>query len=559
VIQTLRVQNLAVIEELELDLGAGLNVLTGETGAGKSVLLSAVELLCGRRVTGDAIRSGCDEARVEALVTGERPLVRARSRGLASDEDEELLIVRTLVREGRGRVFVNGTPATVRLLGELMGDEIEITSQGEHQRLLRPEVQAELLDAFADLGDLVARVEEHYERWRALAVELETRRADSEERARREDQLRFELEQIERVDPEPGELERLERAHQRLAHVERLAERTQQALAQLDGEGAARERLAAAEAELRHARELDPELAEPAESLTRATVELDDAARALERYRAELESDPGELDRTDSRLAELGRLQSRYGSSVEAILAYRDQAREELDALGGGEERRAALEQEQAVVGEELGAAARALTQARLEAARALQQALEPELAALALGRAEFRVTFAALPGKTPEGWAAPSGPRGLERADFELSANPGEKARSLREAASGGELARLLLALRNALRDADAGGLLLFDEIDAGVGGGTAGRVGERLRRLARSHQILCITHLAPIAALAADHYRLEKRVRGGRTRTLARRVDGDARVDEIARMSGAGRVTEVARAHARELLGLS
>ena len=555
-IQTLRVRNLAVIEELDLELGPGLTVLTGETGAGKSVLLWAVALLCGRRVSSEAIRAGCDEARVEAIITSPRALERARERGLLGDGEEELLVVRTLSRNGRGRVLVNGALATAALLAELLGDEIEVTSQGEHQRLLRSELQGQLLDDFGELQPLLSACQTGHERWRALACEIHERRTQAEERARREDRLRFELEQIEAVDPQAGELESLERDHRRLAHLDALTQRTGAALDRFESDGGIREQLAAARRELDSARELDATLDEACQGIARAEVELEEAARALEQYRTALEAEPDALLRVEARLGELGRLQSRYGGTVEEILAHRDAARAQLESLEGGEARLKELETEQAAAAAALETAATALEKARRQTGLELAGAVQKELRGLELGRAEFAVAFDALPRKTPEGFEAPSGPHGRERAAFTLAANPGEPARRLRDAASGGELARLLLALRNVLRETTGGGVLLFDEIDAGISGRTASRVGDRLRALARSHQILCITHLASIAATAEAHYRIAKRVRGGRTRTIATQLDPEARVDEIARMSGGGRLTDAARAHARELL---
>ncbi len=555
-IRTLRVRNLAVIAELELELGSGLNVLTGETGAGKSVLLSAISMLCGRRVSSDVIRSGESEARVEAIFDSAHLAERARELGLAGPDDDELLVVRTISREARGRVFVNGQLATVSLLGELLADEVEIVSQGEHQRLLRPEVQSELLDDFADLGRRVAAVEQAHRHWRVLTGELHERRTNAEERARREDQLRFELEQIESVSPRAGEIEELEAEHQRLAHVDRLGQGSSAVLEFLEGESGIREPLARARAELDAVRNLDPALAEPLEGLERAAVELSETARALEQYRASLEADPARLDQVEQRLAELGRLQSRYGATVEEILVHRERAREELDRIGGGEAREARLEAQLVTARDDLERAARELEKSRRQAGLELAARVQKELRVLELGGAVFGVAFEPLPRKTSEGWEAPSGPRGLERAAFELAANLGEEPRRLRDAASGGELARLLLALRNVLRDSAPGGLLLFDEIDAGISGRTGHRVGERLRALARTHQTLCITHLSSIAALGETHYRVDKRVRAGRTRTVVVALEGEQRVDEIARMGGAGRVTEAARTHARELL---
>ncbi len=557
-IRYLRVRNLAVIDELELELEPGLNVITGETGAGKSVLLGAIAALSGRRISSESVRSGADAATVEAIFEGQPLLEHARELGLASEDDSELLVVRRVPREGRGKVHVNGRLSTVSLLGELLADALEVVSQGEHLRLLRPEVQARLLDEYGELGPRVEPVTTLHARWYALAREIHSRRASMQERARREDQLRFELEQIESVAPEPGEIDALETEHTRLAHVDRLTQESGAALQLLDSDAGVRERLAQAQARLRTALELDRSLGDAGESLERARLELDETSSALERYLASLDSDPASLERVETRLAELRRLQARYGPSVDEILAYRDRIREEVEQLGGGEARTAELESEQAEQAQALSAAAGELEKARRQVAAELEAQMQRELRGVDLRRAAFSVAFEPLSAKTREGWEAPCGPQGRERPSFWLAPNPGEEPRRLRDAASGGELARLLLALRNVLREQEGGGVLLFDEIDAGVSGRTAHRIGERLRALAgrQQHQVVCITHLPQIAALAGAHYRVGKRMRRGRTLTGVERVEGDVRVDEIARMLAGGRVASAARTHARALL---
>ena len=557
-IETLRVRNLVTIEELELELGPGLTVVTGETGAGKSVLLGAIALLSGRRVGSELVRAGAADASVEATLRSPSLLARARALGLAGEGDQPLLVSRTLSREGRGKVFVNGKLATVALLAELVGESLEITSQGEHQRLLRPEAQADLLDTHAGLADAASEVGALYRSWREQASAIALRRRDREALARREDQLRFEIGQIERAAPRAGELEELVVEHRRLGHVDRLAQASAAALEHLDGDLGLREKLGAARATLRGLEQLDPELAEPEAALERARLELDDASLALSRYSARLEADPQRLAEVEQRLGELRRLQTRYGATLEDVLAHHARARDELEGLAGGEERTAELERELARRAEQLDARSRALSEARRAAARTLERAVGTELAALELGRAALVVEFEALAAKGTDGLEPPSGPSGRERASFWLAANPGEAPGRLRDAASGGELSRLLLALRNVLRDGDSGGLLLFDEIDAGLGGRTAVRVGERLRTLASRHQVICITHLPQLAALGDAHHRVVKAVRGGRTLTRVERLEGESRVDEVARMGG-GRVTDAARAHARELLAVT
>jgi len=556
-IETLRVRNLVTIESLELELGPGLTVVTGETGAGKSVLLGAIALLSGQRVGAELLRAGAADASVEALLRSPALLARARELGLAGEDDEELLVTRTLAREGRGKVFVNGKLATVALLAELVGEALEITSQGEHQRLLRPEAQAGLLDAYAELGGAAGEVADLYRRWRELAGAIAARRRDREAIARREDQLRYEIDQIDRAAPTAGELEEIGAEHSRLAHVDRLAQASALALECLDGDDGLREKLGTARAVLRGLAELDAELAEPEAALERARLELDEASHSLSRYATRLEADPERLARVEQRIAELRRLLTRYGATLEDVLAHRDRAREELGGLAGGDERTAELERELLAVAEQLDGRSRALSDARRAAARRLERAVASELSELELGRAKLQVAFEPLAAKGADGLDPPSGPSGRERAVFLLAANPGEAPGRLRDAASGGELSRLLLALRNVLRDADSGGLLLFDEIDAGLGGRTAVRVGERLRALAGRNQVICITHLPQLAALGDAHHRVVKSVRAGRTTTRIELLEGESRVDELARMGG-GRVTDAARAHARELLSV-
>jgi len=551
------VRNLVTIESLELELGPGLTVVTGETGAGKSVLLGAIALLSGQRVGAELLRAGAADASVEALLRSPALLARARELGLAGEDDEELLVTRTLAREGRGKVFVNGKLATVALLAELVGEALEITSQGEHQRLLRPEAQAGLLDAYAELGGAAGEVADLYRRWRELAGAIAARRRDREAIARREDQLRYEIDQIDRAAPTAGELEEIGAEHSRLAHVDRLAQASALALECLDGDDGLREKLGTARAVLRGLAELDAELAEPEAALERARLELDEASHSLSRYATRLEADPERLARVEQRIAELRRLLTRYGATLEDVLAHRDRAREELGGLAGGDERTAELERELLAVAEQLDGRSRALSDARRAAARRLERAVASELSELELGRAKLQVAFEPLAAKGADGLDPPSGPSGRERAVFLLAANPGEAPGRLRDAASGGELSRLLLALRNVLRDADSGGLLLFDEIDAGLGGRTAVRVGERLRALAGRNQVICITHLPQLAALGDAHHRVVKSVRAGRTTTRIELLEGESRVDELARMGG-GRVTDAARAHARELLSV-
>ncbi len=556
-IRTLRVRNLAVIEELELELGPGLNVITGETGAGKSVLLGAIALLRGRRISSELVRSGSDEASIEVVLDAPPILARARELGQASEGDEELLVTRTVSRDGRGRVRLNGSVTTAQLLAQTIGDTLEVIGQGEHQRLLQPDVQASLLDSFAGVEEAVAEHEALHRRWSETTRELGERRRTSESRLREEDRLRFEVDQIRAVDPKPGEIEDLESERVRLAHVDRLARDSAAVLDGLQREEGVRDRLARLRGPLDQSAKLDPALDPIVEALARASVEIDDAGAALERYVASIDAEPGRLEVVEGRLSELHGLLARYGSTIEDVLAHADSAEAELQHLGGGEGRMEQLEGELGALGERLVESAARLTAGREKAAVSLARVVEEELGALDLRGARFEVRLLPMEPRAAGQVPPPSGPRGRERAEFWLAASPGEEPRRLRDAASGGELARIVLALRTALRDADHGRILLFDEVDVGIGGRTAQRVGARLRRLGTRHQVICITHLPQIAALGQTHYRIVKRMRAGRATPRVERLSGEARVEEVARMSGSGRITPTVRAHARELLG--
>lgn len=559
-IESLRIEHLAVVEEAELELGPGLNVLTGETGAGKSIVLGALGLLVGRRASSDTVRSGAEEAAVEALLRTELlPDVEAelRARGLAA-EDHELVVRRSVRAGGRSRARVGGQLVPASTLAELLAGRVEISSQHASQALLRLETHGLWLDTAGGLLEERRAVERGVAALRALDAERERLRAEAEERLRRRDFLAFQVQEIDAARLDAEEERALEAEHGRLAHADRIREDGAAALAALAGDPAApdadgaQDRLAAARRSLAGLAELDPGLAELAERLTALDAELRDAALDLERRLDGVDADPARLARLEERLAELERLRRRYGPDVPAILATRDALAAELEGLEGADRRAGELEAERGERLSELRAAAEHLSQGRRGAARELAERVEAGLAELAMPSARFEV---ALEPAAPAG-ELPCGATGAEVPEFRFSANPGEPPRALRKVASGGELSRVFLALRGALRGAGRGMVLVFDEVDAGIGGGVAERVGRLLARLARDHQVLCITHLPQIAAFADRHLRVAKHTRRGRSQTRVAAVAGDERVEELARMAGGERVTDATRRHARDLL---
>jgi DNA repair protein RecN (Recombination protein N) len=560
VIESLRIANLAVVEEVELEFGPGLNVLTGETGAGKSIVLGALGLLAGGRASADAVRRGAEQGVVEAVFrTRALPELEAElaARGLPLG-DGELVVHRSVSRSGRSRARVAGELVPLATLQELLSGRIEISSQHSSQSLLRVESHGRLLDASGDLLAVRDGVAHRFAALQEARAELASLRSRSEERERRRDFAAFQLAEIEAANLEPGELERLGAEQARLAHAEELRREGAGAVRALSGdalesgsEGAA-DLVARARRGLEEAAELDPSLAPQVARLAALDAELRDAALDLERWADGIEVDPERLGEVEERIGRVEKLRRKYGHTIQAVLATRDELAAELASLEGAGDRTAELEERCGRLAAELEREAARLSRGRAEAARALSARVEELLRDLGMPKARFGVELG--PAAAPEG--LPCGPGGLEAPVFSFAANPGEPLRPLHKVASGGELSRVFLALRGALRRAAAGMVLVFDEVDAGIGGGVAERVGRCLAELAADHQVLCITHLPQIAACADLHFLVEKADRRGRSGVRVVRVEGPERVQEIARMAGGAVVSEATRRHAADLL---
>jgi len=549
-LRELRVRNLAVIESATVTFAAGLNVLSGETGAGKSILVDAVLLLRGERAQADVIRAQAESALIEGLFEVEAGSAAGQilsDAGLATD-DGQIVVRRELARSGRHRAFVNDSPVTVALL-ERVGDcLLEVHGQHEHQGLLQAGQQLALLDRFAGTDEQAGRVAALHGKHRAARQELEGTRAAERDRAQREDLLRFQVRELDAAHLRPGEEDALRVERRRLQSAERLLNGLTEVERQLDDEGdSALARLARAARGLRDLGRLDPALTVPADTLDSAGVLLDEALRAVRAMRAATTEEPGRLEAIEERLDALTRLKRKYGDSEATMLAFRDTAGHELDRLARHDE--VVMEQERLLnqVEAELGEVAAELSARREAAAQRLQTLVEREIRTLGMDRAVFRIALerGSLDGITLRGW---------DRVEFRLSANPGEAPKALARAASGGELSRAMLAVRAVLAAADEVPTVIFDEVDAGIGGQTAGVVGDRLAVVAARRQVLCVTHLAQIAARASHHVRVSKHVQGGRSRASVEVLRGEARVTEIARMLGGE--TKAALRHARELL---
>ncbi len=559
----LRISGFAIVDQVEVRLGPGLNVLTGETGAGKSILLEALHLVLGGRMSADVLREGADEAVVEALFElppGHPVTARLAAAGLGEPGATELLVRRVATRGGRGRAFVNGALCTVAMLEAALRGLVDVTGQHEHVALLDEATHLHLLDAFAGLdrpdGGL-AGYAVLFERLAALSRERELLLADRDERGRRADYLAFQLREIEAAAPAPGELVALERERQVLGSAERLrdAARTAESVAYGD-EGSAGESLGRAVRALGDAASLDARL-EPALALLRsALAEVEEAGRALGRYGEQAEGNPERLEAVEERLELLRALARKHGGSIEAALARAEVMREELVTVEGSGQRLAAIERELGELGPSVVAAARELGAARASAAETFSGKVERRLAPLGMGRCSVQVAFSPPDGGLPLGGLV-LGKSGAERARILIAPNPGEPLRPLARIASGGELSRILLAVKRALAEADPVLTYVFDEVDAGIGGGVAEAVGRLLAEVARERQVLCVTHLAQVAAFAHRHLLVEKTVREGRSATRVSELVGEgARRGEVARMLAGATITGTALEHAGALL---
>jgi len=553
----LRISSFAVIDGLTLECAAGFHVLTGETGAGKSILVDALALLVGGRASIDQIRTGAEEAVIEAAFTipVSGPLADGlRQNGLLGEAETDLIIRRILSRSGRNRVYVNGHLTPLHALQDLAGTLIDIHGQHEQQSLLSAQAQLDALDAFGHLKGARAAYAEVYRRWQARQRELQDTLQAAAERQAREDLLRFQHRELEEAEVRPGEDEALARERQRLAHVRRLAELADQSYERLYGSDQSMlSDLGAISAGLKEIRSIDPDIAEWAALSEEAAVHLQELTARLRDYRDGLDQDPERLARVEERVDRLLRLKKKYGGSLDSVLARAREVQEEINALATAESRAVELRESLDRARAELEALALRLSEGRRRAAAKLEAKISEELAALRMERTKFEIAILRETGE------AGLGPTGADRVDYRLSANPGEPLLPLARVASGGELSRVMLALKTVLAEGDRVPVLIFDEVDAGVGGAVAAVMGRRLKALADYHQVFCVTHLPQIAAQAGTHFLVEKEVLKRRTVTRIRRLAPGERREEVARMLGGLSITKAVRETAAEMLGES
>jgi DNA repair protein RecN (Recombination protein N) len=539
----LRVRNFALIDQLELHFDNAFNLLSGETGAGKSILVDALSLIAGSKASSDAIRTGESRSIVEAVFEAD---IRKPLEELGLDaEGTEVIIRREISTDGRNRVFINSQPSTLSALKDLAPLLLDIHGQHEQQTLLDSSSQLSLIDAYADAIDLAAEVRQLDDAIRKTEEDLLSLLSDHARKTERHDLLQFQRDEIQKVNPKRGETEAAQQQLAILSHATKLLEAANRGYEQLyDSDTSVSSFLAQTGRSLRDAAQYDARLESLATQTESARIQIQEIAAGLRDYAARIEADPRELERLQSRLAELERLHRKYGPD---LLAHLDKVTLEMDSMGLTEQQKDKLLQRVAALRLDYDKVAQALSRKRRTASEKLEKHVIRELKSLAMPHARFAVRWSDL---------TPGRAQGIDSVEFLISANPGEDLRPLAKVASGGELSRVMLALRTVLVVDEAAKTLVFDEVDAGVGGKAAETIGQKLQELSRRYQILCVTHLPQIAACADHHYRIEKLVLDGRTVTRVEPLQEEARVEELVRMMSGSRVTDAARQHIREML---
>ena len=556
----LRVKNFILMDALELRLEPGFNVLTGETGAGKSIVVGALALVLGGRANAEQVRPGADEAEVEALfdVRGsDRVLAKLDAGGVAGDGD--LVIRRVVQATGRSRAYLNGRLCTAGELQALAPDLADVASQHESVALTDPSTHLHYLDRFAHLSDARCELSSDVEALHAITRQITAAREAERARGEREAFIAFQLQAIDAIDPKPGELDDLSAERHLLRHAGRLLEVTRRASTRLDqGDQAICDEVARLVSDLRTVADLDPGLEEAATALQGCWSELSEVARTMARYADRISIDPSRLSEIEERMYRLEGLLRQHGPTIDDVIAARARLAAELASFETAESRRAGFERERDALLAVAADRARKLSAKRRKAAEKLGRAISSELADLGMGGAKVVVDVEPLDddkhGLTVDG--ARLGHDGIDRVEFLISPNKGIEPRPLRRIASGGELSRSLLALKRVLAEDGPAGLYVFDEVDAGVGGAVAEKIGRAIADVAHHHQVLCITHLAPIAAFADAHYVVEKHENNGVTKSGVTRVESKERVAEVARMLAGARVTSAAVKAATELI---
>jgi len=549
-LELLHIENIAVIEEADIQFRPGFNALTGETGAGKSIVIDAMGAVLGGRTSRDLIRTGADKAFVSGLFSGvSNDLPGLRDNGIAPDEDGNLLLQREIFSDGKNACRANGRPITVAQLRQIGGELLNIHGQHDGQQLLDEEQHGAYLDRFGRTEDVLAAYEREYNAMAELRAQMRALQIDEAEKARRVDSLHFQIDELERAELQPGEEEELTARRNILRNGEKYLSALSGADYCLNGDDesdGAVNQLRDAEEAMSAIRNLGDDLSELFKRLGELRSEAYDIAETIRDLRGSFDFSPAELDAVESRADQLYRLKKKYGATVEDMLAYLDKCRAELDAIETADDTLILLGQKLKKAEQAVRAAGSELTRARKEAAKSLEQRIQRELRELDMNKVRFSIEFGA---KEPS-------PDGCDTIRFLMSANAGEDLKPIAKIASGGELARIMLALKNVLAEQEAIGTLVFDEVDTGVSGRAAQKVAEKLAQVSRRKQVLCVTHLPQLAAMADTHFSVEKGEEKGRTFTHVVLLDRERRKAELARITGGSKVTEALLESAGELL---
>lgn len=562
-INFLSIKNFALIEDVLLEFSGGLNVLTGETGAGKTIVLDALGLLLGGKAGAQTLRQNAPRLSVAA---GFGPLSRRVKKILQelelSVEGDELLVRREVDSSGRSRAFVNDQPVNLSTLARLGEVLVDLHGQHEHQLLLKSAEQRDLLDDFGKLESQRAVVSESYVHWRDLMSEREALSLSVQERQQRIDLYQYQLKELDAANLKPGEDEELELLLPQLKNADKLKTLSGEAYDALNGEDSALDRLLHAKKSLEALVSLGIELNDVSDLLEEARLRVEESAQRLDAIHREVNLDPQRLDEVLSQMDRLSRLKKKYGPELADVIAHQQKIRAELKHLENAEERTQDVDQRLAEAEKKLSADCAALSKARSAAAKKLAETAEKEFKDLGLSRAALEIDVSRHETENAPGRSKKPvyGAHGYDNIEFLFTPNPGEGRKPLAAVASGGELSRVMLALKTVLAKSDPVGTLVFDEIDAGVGGDLGAAIGRKMSRLGKTHQVLCITHLAPIAACGDTHFYVEKEVKSGRTRTVVRKLDEESRIAEVARMLGGAGEKSSARStslqHAKALL---
>lgn len=552
-LQELRIKNFAIIDELNLSFSKGLNILSGETGAGKSIILNAVHLLLGDKATEEWIRSSEEEASVEALfdISGNLE-VKERIKEKASHlqgagEEDSLIIRRVISRSGRGKVFINGNLATLGVLSEVGEGLLSIYGQHEHQSLQRVETHIDILDEFGGLLGLREEFQKQYQEFFSLSEEVEKIRTEKERRVKERELMAFQSKEIEASGIQIGEEESLKEERTILTHAKKLmdfANASEETL--YSEEGSTIEKIQRMLNQGREMVAIDPSLSQPLKALESALIQLEEIALALRDYSKRVEINPMRLEEIENRLEEIDRLKRKYGSTIKEVISFKRKIDEALKSFTSDEEKLSQLEGCLEPLRHTVSGLGKKLSDERKKVALELIKSVERELNSLGMKKTIFEIHIDPLPLSL----------KGVDRVEFLISPNVGEEVKPLAKIASGGELSRIMLAMKRILAKVGGRQVLIFDEVDSGIGGAMAEVVGKKLRELSRHHQVICVTHLPQIACFADQHHSVRKEVKSGRTITSVDRLEKETIIDEIARMLGGVKITEKTRAHAKEMI---